>query len=163
MKIKINGVSYNVTHTADGKEVWDPPRPAGDEERCKARLEEMIELGVSPAANDDTTFLAGRPSLRESFGGDHRSFNNMLKGARKHGYEPKSTDIYLRGVARFPGDPSAFFNAGDGRGKIKKICEKRGVGCEGAVNVPTPSARMDPAEKPTTPKKFKKKFKKEIL
>lgn len=152
-RLKLNGTSYSVTHYSDGTEGWEPSRPDGDAERCQSRLADVLESQQAPAAKDDTTFMSGRPRLRDSFKGDGIGFNAMLKGARKHGYEPKSTDVYMRSVARFPGDPSAFFNSGDGMGKIKKICEKRGVGCEGSVVVNAPEAKYDAAAKPTKKKK----------
>ena len=148
-KVTINGVRHEIVTNPDGTEQWNPPKPDGWDDECKSRFLEMIASRCPPGANTDTVFMSGRPRLRESFGGDERSFKKMLTGARKHGYEPKSTDVYFRSIAKFPGDPEAFFNAGDGMGKVKKICEKRGVGCEGAVTVNSPSAKKDAAERPS--------------
>jgi len=150
---KINGVKYTIT-VVDGVEVWDPPRPEGDEEKCKKRFKEMIRSRSAPRANDDTVFLSDRPRFRDCFASE-TDMNLCIKELRKQGVEPKSTDLYLHGVARRRGDASALFSAGDGMGKIKKICEKRGVGCEGAVTVNAPEAKLDPAEKPKTPRKAK--------
>ena len=53
--------------------------------------------------------------------------------------------IYLGGLARYPGDPEAWVS---GRGDVQRICETRGWGSRGAVNVKSQEPTESPVETP---------------
>lgn len=109
---------------------------------------EMIACRQAPGVQTDNTFLAGIGTLRDQFDGDDFTLNEVVQVAQASGYSPKSSDFYNESLARFPGDPEAFLHAGQGRDHIKKVCEKRGTGCRGAVNVKGRGLEKDPFEGP---------------
>ena len=69
------------------------------------KLAEMLALRQGPSLSTDTRFLA------------------------RFGPEPKH---YISQLAKFRGDPDAWIGS---RADIRRKCEERGLGCEGAVNV----------------------------
>lgn len=144
-KIKYGGVTYIGQRNKDGVLEFTPPLPPEYEERCSSNISSAIESRQFPGLNTDTTFLANRGMLDSQFD-DKEALKNVVEGAQKQGYNPKPTDVYLSSLARFPGDKQAFVNGGDAKGHIRKICEERGVGCSGSVNIPQPDSRVDPVE-----------------
>lgn len=103
----------------------------------------MLASQQGPALNTDATFFEGMPRLYEQIGSQRR-LNKMLAVAAKHGFKPNPTDVYQPGLARFQGDPEAFVPATGGRSYIRKLCEKRGWACEGAVKVKAAEPLSDP-------------------
>jgi hypothetical protein len=141
----INGVEYRKT-TVDGVELYDPPLPSSETSKRKGKMAELLAARKFPGVATDTTFLSGFGSLEKQFQGDTQSLNETVSKARSLGYNPGVNDVYIPTMARFQGDPEAFLKAGEGRGKIRKLCEKRGTGCSGAVSVTAREPERDPLE-----------------
>lgn len=107
------------------------------------RFAAMIACQRGPGLVTDTAFFAGQPKLRDQFR-DKRQLKKVLGVAKKHGYRPSPNDVYEPGLARFQGDPEAFVPPTGGRSYIRRLCEKRGWGCNGAVNVEASAPHVDP-------------------
>lgn len=116
---------------------------------CSPKFAEMLALRTAPRGMTDDVFLAGRGTLNSQIR-DKKSLGKVVHAARKAGYNPKPTDYYDPGVARFPGDPEAFFNHGSGRGKLKGVLERRGVESDGSVNAVS-TKRREPLSDPKKP------------
>lgn len=102
-------------------------------ERCIAagtspKLAEMFATGQTPGVMTDSVFLegTGEQFAKTPYLGDH-----YKKVAESYGQNVKGK-VYKSGLARFPGDPLAWVN---GRGDVQRICEARGMDCDGAVKV----------------------------
>jgi hypothetical protein len=95
-------------------------------------LAEMFALALPPAANSDREFLEGRGGCYDQFKGQSHIGDHHARVARQHGVDITGK-VYMGGLARFPGDPEAWVS---GRGDVRRICEQRGWGCEGAVSLP---------------------------
>lgn len=125
------------------------------------RMAELLALRSPPRCMTDDVFLGGVGDLEKQLpNAQHREI--VCRNAMRHGYKPKSTDYYLASVARFPGDPEAFVNHGQGLGYVKKVLERRGNGAEGAVTLQTREPEEDPYENPVhklSPKIVKRKMK----
>lgn len=102
---------------------------------------EMCALQVAPTGNTDATFLAGHcngnqfekhPAIGDFYEREAAAAGVNVKGK-----------VYKSGLARFPGDPEAWINSKD---DIKNICEKRGWGCQGSVNVAVDNSRTPIAD-----------------
>lgn len=115
---------------------------------CTPKFAEMLAMRSAPRGMTDDVFLAGRGTLDKQIK-DKRSLEKVVSNARKAGYNPNANDYYDPGVARFTGDPEAFFTHGSGRGKLKRVFERRGVESDGSVNAVTVKRR----EPLTAPKK----------
>lgn len=109
------------------------------------RWAEMISLQRGPVLSTDDTFFQGVPRLYEQFG-SQKNLDRHLKAAKAHGFTPSPNAIYMPGLARFQGDPEAWVTRAMGRSYIKKLCEKRGWACEGAVNVKARDPENDPLD-----------------
>ena len=114
------------------------------------RLAEMLACQQAPKANTDVEFFQGHGTLAKQFEGDELNLGKLVKAAKAKGYTPNPNDIYMRGLANDFGDPLAFVPATGGRGHVKKVCESRNWGCDGAVKVkqrditPTPDVPLAP-------------------
>lgn len=112
-------------------------------------LAEMLALAQPPGCNTDNVFCADRKE-EEQF--KDRRVLGFRKKAEKQGVSTTGK-IYLGGLARFPGDPTAWVS---GRGDIAKTCETRGWGAEGTVNVkPDEEKSMEKSIDPIARKKLK--------
>ena len=107
------------------------------------RFAEMCACRRGPALMTDSVYFQGMPKLADQFASDTQ-MKKVLAIAKRYGYKPNANDIYNPSIARFQGDPEAFVPASGGRGYIRRLCEKRGWGCEGAVNVKARPAERDP-------------------
>lgn len=116
---------------------------------CSESLAAMFALRQAPRGMTDDVFLAGRGTLDNQIR-DKRALEKVVSEAKRRGYKPKPTDYYDPGVARFPGDPEAFFNHGSGRGKLKRVFERRGVESDGTVNAVS-TKRREPLVDPKKP------------
>lgn len=103
------------------------------------RFAEMCACQSPPGCMTDAIYFAGQPQLCDQFASDAQ-FKTVLGIAKKHGYKPNMHDVYVPGLARFQGDPEAFVPQSGGRGYIRRLCERRGWECDGAVKV---SGRID--------------------
>jgi len=109
----------------------------------QAAYEESRELGESHAIAEMCAFRKG-PSLETdttfSRGFGHDPFGGHVNPLAKKRYlaEAKRARIntsgkrYMSGLAAYPGDPKAWVSS---KSDVRKVCEERGWGCEGAVNV----------------------------
>lgn len=98
-------------------------------------MAEICALRRAPGIETDDTFLAGFGTLADQFSGDEKQLQQRVNISEQHGYKPNVNDVYIHGLARFPGDPEAFVGHGKGKGHIKKLLEKRGWSADGAVKV----------------------------
>jgi hypothetical protein len=143
-KIKFEGKVYIGKPGKDGKTVFDPPLPPEYEQQVKDRFSEVLRDRVFPGLNTDTTFAAGRGTLDKQFD-DPKDLEEAVAAARAQGYNPKPTDIYCASVADKVGDREAWIPGGaDAKGHIRRVCEKRNIGCSGSLNIPQPEPRVDP-------------------
>jgi len=108
-------------------------------------IAEMCAFRQAPSLETDTTFTRGFGT--DPFGGPVNSFTHRryMQMAKAAGVSTQGKR-YMSGLARYPGDPKAWVGS---KGDVRRVCEKRGWGCEGAVNV---KAR----EKPKTGAKEKR-------
>ncbi len=98
----------------------------------------------APAIKTSATWLRGQKNLLDHFGDtpEGRSqLNYRVSVARAHGYNPNMHDVYDETVALFPGDPEGYIPHDDPAGHMKRVCERRGVGCDSSlakVKAPAP-------------------------
>lgn len=104
-------------------------------------IKEILESKSFPGLQTDDEFMGNRGTLRDQL---KDQTEDVVKAARRQGYEPSRNDVYLPSLARRPGDPEAFVRHDSARGTIKRRLEARGWGCEGSVKV---RAREDEPEK----------------
>lgn len=93
-----------------------------------------------PRIRTAATFIANAAHGGAQFGAGTRE--HYLALAREAGV---STDgkAYDGRLARFPGDPEAWIESQD---DVRRVCERRGWGCDGDVKVKAPEA--PPVERP---------------
>ena len=93
-------------------------------------LAEMLALQAVPHLVTDSAFLAGHANgsqfEKTPYLGDAYRRRALASGQDVKG------KVYLSGLAEYPGDPRAWVS---GRGDVQKLCEERGWGCRGSVNV----------------------------
>lgn len=116
---------------------------------CSPKFAEMLAMRSAPRSMTDDVFLAGRGTLDSQIK-DKRALGKIVENAKKAGYTPSANDYYDPGVARFAGDPEAFFSHGSGRGKLKRVLERRGVESDGSVNAVV-TKRREPLSDPKKP------------
>jgi hypothetical protein len=137
-KMRINGRSHTVT-VKGNVTTYDPPLPQEDNEKFSERLADMIEAGRGPGAQTDTTFFANRGTLADQFQHDPKWLKMVCDNVRKRGGTVSDNAVYMQSLVRpgfADGDPDAMINPSEGVSKIKKVMEKRGIGCsDGPVKV----------------------------
>lgn len=94
-------------------------------------LAEMLAMQQPPMSNTDREFLQGTENGRQFQ--DNTFIGDFYKNAAREAGQDPTGKIYLSGLARYPGDPEAWVS---GRGDVQRVCEQRGWGCEGSVNMP---------------------------
>lgn len=109
------------------------------------RFADMVACQRGPGLMTDSVFFAGLPKLQDQFVDDTQR-EKVIAVARRNGYNPSPNDVYEPGLARFQGDPEAFVPPSGGRGYIRRLCEKRGWACDGAVKVQHQQPGSDPFE-----------------
>jgi hypothetical protein len=112
------------------------PQQRAHYEQCVARgtshqLAEMFALGQPPQSKTDKEFLSNWGANGSQFEDNPEQGDFYAAEARRQGIDITGA-VYLSGLANFPGDPRAWVR---GRGDAKKLCEERGWGCSGDVNV----------------------------
>lgn len=126
--------------------------PPEDKESLRRKFEDIVTSRKGPGLSTDSTFFSGAGTLDRQFGKDKGALKQVVSGAKKAGYNPTGNELYQPCLARFPGDPRAFVSQADGKAHIRKIVERDGTGCEGAVTVkarepehePTPKHKLAP-------------------
>ena len=107
-------------------------RRRGFPEKHARRLATGLFIGIGLVT--DTSFLAGRD---DGFGKDERGRKQAYANARRLGIDTTGKSWFPslarkgRGLGR---DPDAWVGRKEGRGHIKKVCQKRNWNCEGSVN-----------------------------
>lgn len=98
------------------------------ENGCNDKLADMLASQQGPGLLTDTVFMSDRWD-----GGitDLKTRVEYKKIAEKAGVNAEGKQ-YIGGLARFPGDPSAWV---DNTAQVKQTCEERDWNCEGAVSV----------------------------
>lgn len=81
----------------------------------------------------DKTFMAGRQQ-QDEFDGNKRLRATAEAKARAAGVSPTGK-FYCAGLAKERSDPEAWIT---GEADVRRICNERGYGCEGSVNVKQP-------------------------
>lgn len=111
-------------------------------------IAEMCALRQAPRVMTDDVYLAGHGSLEKQIP-NPKQLELVVRTAMRNGYKPKHTDVYEPSMARYPGDPQAFVNHGQGLGHVKKVCEQRGVEDQsGTVRTKARQPEKDPWENP---------------
>lgn len=95
-------------------------------------LAEMFAVGQPPGSKTDREFLAGFGANGGQFAKRPENGDFYAAEARAQGVDITGA-VYLSGLAAYPGDPRAWVR---GRGDAQRVCEERGWGCQGDVNVP---------------------------
>lgn len=109
------------------------------------RLAEMLALQQAPQINTDDTWFARFGTLEDQFKGDARGLKQVTDAAQQHGHKPNPNSVYYSGLAAFPGDPKAFITNAP-QGHIRSVCEERGQGSRGLVNVKAREPESDPLD-----------------
>jgi hypothetical protein len=92
---------------------------------CTDRLAELLASRRIRMGATDKSYFAKFGRLGDELGPEH--LNQVVSEARKHGYTPSQSDVYMPNLAQFPGDPDAFVSPAEGRSKIEKVAAKRGM------------------------------------
>lgn len=103
-----------------------------------------LALQSFPRGMTDDVFFQGMPRLADSM--PERQFKSLLRASKQHGFVPPADAVYQSGLARFFGDPEAYVTRSMGRTYIKRLCEKRGWACDGAVSVNHRQPEDDPLD-----------------
>jgi hypothetical protein len=79
----------------------------------------------APGIVTDSTYFHGSRMLGDVWG--EQQAGELVQEAAKHGYTVGANDNYNPTRARFKGDPLAFTKHGEGRTKVREVCELRGI------------------------------------
>lgn len=109
------------------------------------KLALMVACQRGPRVMTDAVFFERQPRLADQFV-TPQQMAKVIAIAKRNGYTPNSTDVYLPEIAAYQGDPLAFVPATGGRSHIKKVLEKRGWQSDGAVTTPYVEPASDPHE-----------------
>jgi len=94
-------------------------------EGCTPRLAEALACRRVNMGMTDKAYFAKFNRLGDELGPEH--LEQVVTEAKRHGYTPSESDVYLPNLAEFPGDPSAFISPCEGRRKIEKVAAQRGM------------------------------------
>ena len=109
---------------------------------CSPKLAEMFALGAPPGCMTDAVFLEGHCNGNQ-FEKTPAHGDELRRVAESQG-QSTTGKVYLGGLARYAGDPEAWVN---GRSDVKRVCEQRGWGADGAVSVAVKGERRLPPRK----------------
>jgi hypothetical protein len=128
--------------------VSDDPAIQAYYEKCRKKgtshtLALMFAEAQPPQSQTDREFMRGTENGRQ-FQGRPEVGNEYRRVAEGLGGQTKGKK-YLSSLAAFPGDPRAWV---DSRADVAKVCEERGWGCTGAVNVKHRTDEAPPAPVP---------------
>lgn len=107
----------------------------------------MLALQKPPGIESNDTFWAGRKRFDQVFGEEYA--NRIRAGLARKGINLGATGEYMPELVR-PGygpknpDPEAVVPFHGGRDYIRRLCEKRGWACNGAVTVKEREPLVDP-------------------
>lgn len=74
-------------------------------------------------------------SILDRMGGDVRAVQRLRTQLARNGYKLKSDDHYVETVARFPGDPQAIVNHGQGLSDLRQNLAKQGRTIKGEIEL----------------------------
>lgn len=111
------------------------------------RWAEMLAMGAPPRIMTDAVYFAGHAGRVEDM--HPIQARAMLTAAHRQGFKPGPNDVYCPSIATSPGDPLAWVPPTGGRAHIRRVCEMRGMGCEGSVSVKAREPEHDPHEHAT--------------
>ncbi|SFH96782.1 hypothetical protein [Planctomicrobium piriforme] len=101
----------------------------------------MAAMQQSARVNTNDTFWSGRKHFSQVYGETYA--NDIKKKLAAQGVNMMAGE-YMPEIARYRGDPEAYVPFSGARDHIRKVCEKRGWACEGAVNVKGREPEKDP-------------------
>lgn len=145
----------------DGKWVPDIPETDEDRQRHAANVEEMLRLHRFPNMKTDKTLRHGIGTLLSQCGGNEFRVRQIVDAAKKHGHTPNPNYWYVPTLAKCTGDREAFIPPSEGAGYIKRLCEKRGISCQGMVE--HEPARLPPAPSKPLAERTIRRYEKELL
>lgn len=111
--------------------------------RDMLRLNDMIASQQPPGANTDNEFMAGN-CCGSQFEKDQALGDYYRRIAARDGLTNVTGKKYLGTLARYPGDPRAWVS---GKADVAAVCEERGWGCSGDVNVAAKGIATQPRRK----------------
>lgn len=94
------------------------------------RWSDMMAHQQPPGARTDREFLRGHCSGNQFEDTPH--IGELYKKRAAAAGVDITGKVYYGTLAEYPGDPEAWVS---GRGDVQRLCERKGWGCEGAVNV----------------------------
>lgn len=151
-KMKIGGVTYEVSRDENGNSVYNPPLPEESRKKWDKNVKEMIRANIGPGLQTDTTWHKGRGTLLDQMGGDEVYTDYIVSEARKQGYNPGPNDVYLGQIAEKAGDREAFFKPSDGRAELKKRAIKKNM------TIDAPGISVQGKDRPVKEKRLNPKF-----
>lgn len=137
--------SVCAAHAGEFREAWSDLWDGKDRGRflhrwahyCECRhegtghkLSLMFALQKPPMSNTDREFLEGHCNGNQ-FEGCPELGELYRREAAAVGVDVTGK-VYLSGLAEYPGDPRAWVS---GRADVEAVCQERGWGCKGAVNI----------------------------
>jgi hypothetical protein len=102
-------------------------------------MAEVLATRKFPGFTTDDTFLRGRKT-GDQFADCPIVGQYYREVAEAHGVSTAGK-VYLRGLAEYPGDPSAWVAS---KSDVLKVCKERGWRCEGVVEYTPPEAEPSP-------------------
>ncbi len=99
----------------------------------------------APGAKTNRELFRGIRPLGDQFNGEENMLRRLQANAEREGVSVGYNSLYVPGLAKYPMDPLACVPSSEGAGYVKKLCEARGLDCEGLVTVKT--GTRDPAER----------------
>jgi len=121
-RLRINGMSYLKTTLADGTEVYEPPLPSTVKEWFARGREDML-AGHAPKLRTDSTFNAGRGTMRDQFKGDEPWLNRMDKEYRKQtGGSLPADGVWMGQLADSQFDARAVVKS---QGEVNRLIKRR--------------------------------------
>ena len=106
-----------------------------------SRAKELCNQDFCVGLSTDTSWRAGLNG-RDEFRGVKWLREKAERKARAAGVNPTGKR-FMSQLARFEDDPQAWV---DSKADIKRVCEKEGFRCRGAVNVEAPERDPEPAK-----------------
>ena len=94
------------------------------------RMAEILATRKSPYTDTDTAHYAGTTRMEAAWGSQYVKARRAE--ARRAGFNPSDSAVFNPTFCddRRGGDPLAWMEVGDGRAKLKKTCELRGIECD---------------------------------
>lgn len=106
---------------------YEDMRAAGESHN----IADMLAHQKGPQLETDTMFSRGFAIDPFGCNPEPLTVETYLGEARRAGVST-TCKRYMSSLAAYPGDPEAWV---DSKGDVRRVCEKRGWGCEGKVNV----------------------------